>query len=82
MKSHAIIFGNNSFAEMIKYYIEKYSGIKVCAFCVDSHYIKESSFCGLPVIPFEDATEFFPSDMFDFYSRKRCCKGFTDKEKK
>lgn len=67
MKSKAVIFGNNSFAEMLKYYIEKYSGIKIYAFSVDRTYIRESSFCGLPVIPVEDTSILFPPDQYDFY---------------
>lgn len=54
-----IIFGINKFAELIKYYIEESSNIKVAAFTVDREYITKKNLCGLNVIPFEDLDKIY-----------------------
>jgi sugar O-acyltransferase (sialic acid O-acetyltransferase NeuD family) len=49
-----IIFGNRDMAELTCFYFKNDSQYQPVAFCVDGVYIKESLFCGLPVIPFEE----------------------------
>ena len=47
-----VIFGASNFAEVAHYYFTHDSPYSVAAFTVDASYLKESSFRGLPVVPF------------------------------
>ena len=48
-----IIFGTGQFAKIIHQYLANDSDIEVIAFTANENYIKDDSFCGLPVVPFE-----------------------------
>ncbi len=54
-----IIFGNGDIAQIAKYYFAMDSPYKVVAFTLDSQYIKENTFEGLPIYPFENIEEKF-----------------------
>lgn len=54
MKKSLIIFGSGDIAELAHYYFTTDSSYEVAAFTVDGSYITSSTFCGLPVIPFEE----------------------------
>lgn len=62
-----VIFGATDAAELAHYYFTKDSDYRVVAFSVDSEYIRMESFCGLPIIPFENITSIFPPDKHDFF---------------
>ena len=55
-----VIFGARGFAELAHYYFTHDSGYTVAAFTVDGAYLQETTFCGLPVVPFEEVTRVFP----------------------
>ena len=55
-----VIFGTGGFAEMAHYYFERDSPFSVAAFTVDSAYVAEATFQGLPVIAFEELEASFP----------------------
>ena len=60
MKRNLVIFGSNEIAELSHYYFTKDSDFKLQAFSLDGDFIKESTFLGLPVVPFEEITSHFP----------------------
>jgi sugar O-acyltransferase (sialic acid O-acetyltransferase NeuD family) len=62
-----VIFGATDAAELAHYYFSKDTDYKVMAFTVDAGYIKADQFCGLPVIPFEEAAKCFPPATHDFF---------------
>lgn len=63
MSEKLLIFGNQEQAEVCHYYFKNHSGYDVIAFIVDSQYIAEENFCGLPVIATENLqTDFSPED--------------------
>ena len=64
--SEIIIFGNREMAELAHYYFKNDSQDIPVAFCVDGCYLKESQFCGLPVIAFEEVNKFFPPEKYMF----------------
>jgi sugar O-acyltransferase (sialic acid O-acetyltransferase NeuD family) len=67
MKKPLIIFGTGDIAELANFYFRTDSTHVPVAFTVDRPYIKESTFCGLPVIPFDEIEAAFPpgsNDMF------------------
>jgi sugar O-acyltransferase (sialic acid O-acetyltransferase NeuD family) len=54
MKNPLVIFGSGDIAELAHYYFSTDSDYEVIGFSVDSDYLKDDSFCGLPVVPFEN----------------------------
>lgn len=61
-----IIFGITSFAKMVRYYVEKYSEIKIAAYAVDCEYKTNNIFDGLPVVEFETIEENYPPEDYSF----------------
>lgn len=54
MKKPLIIFGSGDIAQLAHFYFSTDSEYDVVAFTVDFAYLTDPSFCGLPVIPFEE----------------------------
>jgi sugar O-acyltransferase (sialic acid O-acetyltransferase NeuD family) len=54
MKSPLVIFGAGDIAQLAHFYFSEDSDYEVVAFTVDSAYLGTSTFCGLPVIAFEE----------------------------
>jgi len=54
MKKSLVIFGTGEIAQLAHYYFGIDSEYETVAFTVDSEYIKDPVFCGLPVIAFEE----------------------------
>lgn len=54
MKDPIIIYGTGMIGEVAKYYFDEDSPYRVVAFANKLEFIKEDSFCGLPVIDCED----------------------------
>jgi sugar O-acyltransferase (sialic acid O-acetyltransferase NeuD family) len=67
MRKPIIIFGSGDIAQLAHYYFSTDSNYEVVAFTVDANYIKESVFCGLPVVAFEDVTKNYPPDSYDLF---------------
>jgi sugar O-acyltransferase (sialic acid O-acetyltransferase NeuD family) len=67
MKKRLVIFGSGDIAQIAYYYFSTDSNYEVVAFTVDANYIKESEFCGLPVVTFEDVAKNYPPDSYDFF---------------
>ena len=57
-----VIFGLGAAGELAHYYFEQDSPHKVVGFAVDEAYLVDKTFCGLPVVPFERVTSFFPCE--------------------
>jgi sugar O-acyltransferase (sialic acid O-acetyltransferase NeuD family) len=67
MKKPLVIFGSGDIAQLAHYYFSTDSNYEVVAFTVDANYIKESEFCGLPVVAFEDVAKNYPPGSYDFF---------------
>jgi len=67
MKKPLVIFGSGEIAQLAHYYFSTDSNYEVVAFTVDANYIKESEFCGLPVVAFEDISKNYPPDSYDLF---------------
>jgi sugar O-acyltransferase (sialic acid O-acetyltransferase NeuD family) len=67
MKKPLVIFGSGDIAQLAHYYFSMDSNYEVVAFTVDANYIKESEFCGLPLVEFEHVVEKYPPDSYDFF---------------
>jgi sugar O-acyltransferase (sialic acid O-acetyltransferase NeuD family) len=58
-----VIFGIGGFGEIAKYYFEREAQRSVVAFTVDGAFVKDSTFLGRPLVPFEEvAAACLPSD--------------------
>ncbi len=57
--SQLIIFGNTEVAQLAHYYFSNDSTFEVVAFTVNEEYIKEDSFEGKPLVPFENIQEIY-----------------------
>ncbi len=64
MKEKLIIFGNDKAAELMFHNFSYDSPYEIAGFTVDKAFVKESIFCGLPVIPFENIESTFPQNRF------------------
>lgn len=65
---NTIIFGSSDMAQMAKWYLDNDSKFKPVAFCVDSAYINQNTFEGLPVIAFEEIEKEFPPETNSFFA--------------
>lgn len=62
-----VIFGAGDIAELAHFYFTRDARSQVAAFTVDSAYLKEPSFCGKPVVAFEEVTRAYPPNAHDLF---------------
>ncbi|OAB63468.1 transferase [Leptolyngbya valderiana BDU 20041] len=62
-----VIFGTSELAEVSYYYFSHDTDYEIVAFTVDSDYLTEDSFCGLPVISFEEISHIHPPESSDLF---------------
>jgi sugar O-acyltransferase (sialic acid O-acetyltransferase NeuD family) len=67
MKRPLVIFGTGDIAQLAHYYFTTDSDYEVAAFTVDREFATVSSFCDLPVVPFDRIAEDFPPDGHDMF---------------
>ena len=57
-----VLFGNGSFAKLIKWYIDNDDDREIAAFTVEGKYITEKEFEGYSLIPFEELETIYSPD--------------------
>lgn len=62
-----IIFGGGDIAQIAKYYFDIDSQYEVVAFTLDKEYIKEPTFEGLPIYPFDDIEQNFSPNEYQMF---------------
>lgn len=67
MSKKLIIFGSGDIAQLAHYYFSEQSEYDVVAFTVDAAYHTEATFCGLPVIPFEEVVQHYAPDSHEMF---------------
>lgn len=67
MTKPLIIFGTGAIAEVAHYYFTRDGGRTVAMFSVDAAYLGEGSFCGCPVVAFEDLADRYPPSDYDVF---------------
>lgn len=67
MKKELIIFGAGDIAELAHYYFSSDSDYEVVAFCVDADFIEHDTFCGLPVVAFEDIVDKYSPEEHELF---------------
>ena len=68
MKNKVVVFGVLDTAELAHYYLTNDSQYEVVAFTVNKQYIKQETFHGLPVVPFEELESYYPPSEFLFFA--------------
>lgn len=63
-----VIFGTLDTAELAHWYLENDSPYSVAAFTVNKEYLKEDTFKGLPVVPFEDLEFYYPPHEYRLFA--------------
>jgi sugar O-acyltransferase (sialic acid O-acetyltransferase NeuD family) len=63
-----VVFGTALVAELAHYYLTNDSEHEIVAFTVNKEYIEEPTFCGLPVVPFEEILTLFPPQDYKFFA--------------
>lgn len=61
MNKPLVIFGFGDMAQMAHHYFSTDSAHSVAAFTLDRAYITQDSFCGLPIVPFDEIEERYPA---------------------
>lgn len=62
-----IIFGSAEMAELAKFYFTHDTDRNVIAFTVDDAFVTDDHFNGLPLVPFSELTERYPSDKYEMH---------------
>ncbi len=62
-----ILFGTTEGARLFLFALQDDPNYEVVAFTVDKQYLTEETFCGLPVVPFEDVTTLYPPDEYKMF---------------
>jgi len=55
-----VLFGTSAGARLAHFALSHDPNYEVVAFTVDRDYVKDGTFCGLPVVPFEEIQTFYP----------------------
>jgi sugar O-acyltransferase (sialic acid O-acetyltransferase NeuD family) len=65
-----VVFGTELVAELAHYYLTHDSEHEIVAFTKNKEYIKEdeTTFCGLPIVPFEDVIELYSPAEYKFFA--------------
>lgn len=67
MKNPLVIFGTGDVAQLAHFYFDSDSEYEVQAFTVDAEHLTETTFCGLPVIAFDEVTKHYAPEKFDIF---------------
>lgn len=67
MNRSLVIFGAGDIAELAHFYFSRGSEHEVAAFAVDAAYLKDTTFCGMPVVAFEEIPQLYPPDKHDLF---------------
>jgi sugar O-acyltransferase (sialic acid O-acetyltransferase NeuD family) len=67
MKKKLVIFGSGDISQLAHFYFSTDSDYEIVAFTADASYIQESTFCGLPVVAFENVAKQYPPRAHDFF---------------
>lgn len=67
MRKKLVIFGSGDIAQLAHFYFSTDSAYEIVAFTVDGSYIEAPTFCGLPVVAFEDVAEHYPTHSHELF---------------
>lgn len=62
-----VIFGSSDIAQLAHHYFNTDSDYDIVAFTVDAEFVKDSEYCGLPVVAFENLISSYPPNSCDLF---------------
>jgi sugar O-acyltransferase (sialic acid O-acetyltransferase NeuD family) len=65
--SRVVIFGCGTGADTAFRYLSQDAAHEICAFTVDASFLRQPSFHGLPVVPYESIASAYPPDAYDMF---------------
>lgn len=65
--NHLILYGNEAVAREAFYCFREFSDYVVAGFTVDQEFIRETHFCGMPLVPFECVAEVYSPDKYSMF---------------
>lgn len=65
--SKVVLFGVGSLPQLVHFFLTHDSDHEVVAFTAHQQRIRETTFCGLPVVPFETLDQHYPPDQFEMF---------------
>lgn len=67
MKKDLVIFGGAEIAALAKFYFNNDSPYNVVAFTIDDEFIASDNFEGIPILPFSECSEKFPTNEYSMH---------------
>jgi|SRR5215469_7724017 len=67
LKKQLVVFGSGDMAQLAQYYFNADSQYAIAAFTLDAAFIKDATFGGLPVVPFEEITKHFSPKKYHMF---------------
>ena len=67
MKKPLVVFGSGDVAQLAHFYCSTESEYEVVAFTVDYAHLTNTTFCGLPVIAFEEISKEYGPDQYELF---------------
>lgn len=67
MRKSLVIFGVGDYAQLAHFYFSRDSEYEVSAFTVDATYVRESTFCGRPVVPFDELVRHYSPEQTEIF---------------
>lgn len=77
-----VIFGNGEIGELAEYYFRTDTDYEVVAFTADDEFVKNESYCNLPLIKFSEVLEKYPPGNFKMFVALSYSKMNKDRAKK
>lgn len=65
--SQVVLFGTGELAQVVRSYLENDSPHRVAAYTADREYVKEVSYDGLPLVPFDEVVQKYPPARFKMF---------------
>ena len=67
MKKPLVVFGSGEITQLAHFYFSTESEYEVVAFTVDAAFLTDTTFCGLPVIAFEEISKHYGPDQYELF---------------
>lgn len=67
MSKQLVIFGFGDLGQVAHHYFSTDSDYEVAAFTLDREFISQTTFCDLPLVPFDEVSDRYPPDEHDFF---------------
>ncbi|MGO4153367.1 acetyltransferase [Cupriavidus sp. YAF13] len=67
MRKKLVIFGAGEIAQLAYFYFSRESEYEIAAFTVDAAYLTDKTFCGLPIVAFQEVVDRYPPGEYELF---------------